>query len=431
MANTDSIKFAGDVNVGKIEIVSSNGFYQDVTNQVKVIEIYEDIFAPFISGTLTFRDSLDLPNVFPFIGEEYVNIKINTPTFDKPSHVIDDQFFLFRMSDKSAVADRNMIYQLGFISKEALVDMNKKVSKAFSGKPNEIILKVITDSFDGLESKKKVNIDTTINKTKFVANYWSPIKIINYAVDNAVNDSGSSDFLFYENRYGLNFVSLETLSQQEVYQDFVNDMFMRQDRSDGTTIRDVEKEYKRVIEMNTPVVYDYLDRSQSGMFASKLISHDITTKRYSVKNFDMLENFDGKKRLNPNPLVSLNNTRRFSNLVVNYPKYYGNFDGYTDVTNAKTLQDRISRLKQIRAQSTTIVVPGRTDYTVGHKIYLKLNKFSPTTKKDSKEDILDKVMSGNYIIAAINHFITREKHECHMEIIKDSLIMDVNLGGDQ
>lgn len=431
MANTDSIKFAGDVNVGKIEIIASNGFFQDVTNQVKVIEIYEDIFAPFISGTLTFRDSLDLPNLFPFIGEEYVNIKINTPTFEDKTQIIDDQFFLFRMSDKSKMGDRNMIYQLGFISKEALVDMNKKVSKAYSGKPNEIALKVIKDSYDGLESKKKVNIDNAINKTKFVSNYWSPIKIINYAVDNAVNDNGVSDFLFYENRYGLNFVSLETLSQQTVYQDFINDMFMREDRSDGTTIRDVNKEYKRIVDMNTPVVYDYLDRSQSGMFASKLIAHDITTKRYSVKTFDMLQNFDGTKRLNPNPLISLKNVRRFNSLIVNYPKYYGNFDGYTDVTNSKTLQSRISRLKQIRAQSTSIAVPGRTDYTVGQKIYLKMNKFSPSTKKDTKGDILDKIMSGNYIIAAINHYITREKHECHMEIIKDSLVMDANLGGDQ
>ena len=39
----ESIKFAGDVNIDKIEIISSNGFAQIVTNQVIGIEIFEDL----------------------------------------------------------------------------------------------------------------------------------------------------------------------------------------------------------------------------------------------------------------------------------------------------------------------------------------------------------------------------------------------------
>jgi hypothetical protein len=38
------------------------------------------------------------------------------------------------------------------------------------------------------------------------------------------------------------------------------------------------------------------------------------------------------------------------------------------------------------------------------------------------------MLSGNYLIAAINHFIDREKHQCHIELIKDSFIVDLDKG---
>ena len=47
-ATSEVIRFAGDVSIDKIEIISSNGFGQEVTNQVMALEIYEDMFSPFI-----------------------------------------------------------------------------------------------------------------------------------------------------------------------------------------------------------------------------------------------------------------------------------------------------------------------------------------------------------------------------------------------
>lgn len=428
MAAVESIKFAGDVNIEKIEIVSSNGFYQDVTNQVRVIEVYEDLFSPFISGSLTFKDSLDLPNLFPFTGEEYVNLKIRTPSFDKKEMIIDEQFFLYRMSDRDMVADRNLVYQLHFISREGLVDMNKKVSFVFQGKISDIAKLIVKDQVNGLESTKSFNSEETPNTTKFVSNWWSPIKAINYAADNATNNNQAANYIFFENRYGFNFMSMEALYSSDVYQQFTYDAFMRDFRPDGTSIRNIEKEYQRIVEISVPVVYDYLDRSQMGMFASKLVAHDITTKKYTVKGFDMLQNFDKEIHLNKYPITSQKNIRKYNNLVINYPKYHGNFNNYTDATNARTLQQRLSKLKQARANAVEIVVPGRTDYTVGQKVYLKLNKFNPIKTSDSDQDILDQVLSGNYLICAINHFIDREKHQCHMELIKDSFILDLDKG---
>jgi hypothetical protein len=76
------------------------------------------------------------------------------------------------------------------------------------------------------------------------------------------------------------------------------------------------------------------------------------------------------------------------------------------------------------ANKISITVPGRTDYTVGQKIGIVLYRVEPASKKDT--DLTDKMFSGYYLIAAINHVISKENHQCYMELIKESSQMDMN-----
>lgn len=425
-ASTEGIRFAGDVNIEKIEVISLNGFGQEITNQVLAIEIYEDMFSPFISGVLAVKESIDFANLFPFTGEEFVNIKINTPSFSGKGKVINDQFYIYKINNRLKTADRQVAYEIHFFSREAMVDLNKKISTKYEGKISEIAKTIITDSFNGLESKKDINIEYTPNGNKFISNYWSPVKNLNYIAETAQNINGSSGYLFFENRKGFNFVSTEYLYTQEAVQEFIYDQYMRDFNKDGTSLRNVEEEYKRIIDIEFPSLFDYIDRSRMGMYASKMVAYDITTKKFMVKNFDMLDEFNNTQHLNKYPLTSKKNIRKNNSMVINFPKYYNNFNNYIDVTNSKTVQKRISLIQQAEANKVNIVVPGRTDYTVGNKIYLKLNKFNPIDSSDSVNDILDQMFSGNYLISAINHSIDREKHQCHIQLIKDSFIMDLD-----
>lgn len=428
-ADNEVIRFAGDISIDKIEIISSNGFGQEITNQVVAIEIYEDLFSPFISGVIALKDSLDLANLFPLVGEEYVNIKLHTPSFEGKNRIIDEQFYIFKMSNREMSGDRNIIYELHFMTREAVVDLNKKVSKAYYGKCSDIAKSIITDTKDGLESKKTAIVEDSPNGVKFISNFWPPVQSLNYAAETAANSNGNSSYIFFENRNGLNFVTLESLYQSPIMQEFIYDSYMREFAPDGRSFRSVQEEYKRIIDISIPRAYDYIERSRSGMFASKMINYDLVTKKYVAKNFDMLEDFPKEKHLNEFSPVSDKAIRRANSVIFAYPKYYGNFNNFGDVTNSRTIQKRMSLLQQAEATKIEIVVPGRTDYTVGQKISMRLHKFNPIEGTDTQRDMLDNMFSGYYIISAINHFIDREKHQCHMELIKDTLIVDLNKGG--
>ena len=422
MKSSQVLRFAGDVSIDKVKIITAKGFYQDVGAQVINIQFYEDLFAPFITGSLILKDSLDLVNLFPFIGEEYLELEISTPTLNKNN--IKGKYYIYKMTNREMVGDKSVVYQLHFISVEAVVDLNKKTSRVFGDKISKLIEPFIKDKTFGLESDKKVIIEDTLNNTKYISNYWTPIENIMYLADTAINTNRSPSYVFFENRDGFYFISLEKLYTAGVFQDFVYDKYTRDDRAGGGSVRNPEKDFKRILEISIPTAFDYMDRIRSGMLSSRQVSYDVTKKTYSAKNYNMFQRFEQQKHLNKYPINSDRSIFRAASRIINYPKNFGNFNGFGDVTNAKSNQERISLLKLAEANKINITVPGRCDYTVGQKIKLDLKRIEPLSKKDG--DTTDKMFSGNYIIAAINHYVDREKHECYMEIIKESSMMDMN-----
>ena len=427
MIETSKIRFAGDVSIDNVTVISSTGLKQQITNQILAIEIYEDLFSPFITGVISVKDSFDFVNLFPFIGEEYLNVRIYTPSFEKKDY-IEQQFYIFKITDRIITGDRTVVYQIHFISKEAVADVNKHISKAYSGKVSDIAKEIITSQQYGLETKKDVIIEKTSNTTKFISNFWNPIKSLMYCTAAGITENGASNYMFFENRKGLNFVSLDSLYTQKHYMEFVYDNYARDIAKDGRSIINLNEDYKRIIDIDIPVVQDYIARAQSGMFASKLITHDILTKKYRVKNYDIDKDYSKTKHLNENGVISDKNIRHPNSTVMTMAKHYGVFNKFTDVSNSSSIQRRNSQMMQAGTTKINIVVLGRTDYTVGMKVKVTLNKIEPITAAEFNEDITDKILSGYYIVSAINHYINRDKHECNMELIKDSYMMNLSEG---
>ena len=415
---SNTLRYAGDVSIDNVTIISSKGVYQNVRNQVIQLRLFEDIFSPFITGAIVLKESFDLQSLLPLIGEEFLELKITTPTLDKP---IEGLFHIYKMSDKTTLGDRSIGYELNFISSEAVVDSNKRISKVFSGKISDIVSTFVVDKIDGLESKKKFNIETTRNTIKYVSPYWTPVQNLTFLSDNSISENQSPSYLFYENRDGFNFKSIESLYQKTSFQQFVMDKYSRDSFPQGGNALNILEDYKRVGEIEFVTSYDYLDRISGGMYTSKLISYDSTKKTYTVKNFDIKQKFSKQKHLNDNPLFSNKAVGRSNAKHILFPRAFETFTSFGDTTNARVVQERISFLKMAEAQKVVITVPGRCDYTVGQVAELTLYKKQPMKKSDRHEDLIDDVNSGRYLVAAINHQIGADGHTCFIELIKDSM----------
>jgi len=431
--STEKIRFAGDVLVKKVEVVNTSGFGQDILNQISGIQIFESLFDPFITGVLIVDDTLDLINLFPLVGEEFLNLDIVTPTLntinDGIKRSITGRFYIYKVTERNYIGDKRLTYKLHFISFEALVDLNKKLSQPFKGKCSDIAKVLMTSQ--GLETKKNYYIEPCSNSIKFISNFWSPVKCLNYLSERAINYKDSPTYYFFENRNGFNFASLQQLAAAaNSSQLFTNDAYTRDFKKTGQNIKNIEEDYKRVTDVNVPVVYDYMDRIRNGTYSSRLITHDILTKRYNVKSYDSKKTFNREVTLNKNPLTSSKNIAFSDSAIMTKPLYNNNFTGYGDVTSSNYTQKRISRMNQFKSNSIEITVPGRTDYTVGQKVDLLFYKNVPLRKGESDLEHVDKVYSGKYLVSAINHFISRQDHECSMELVKDSYIINLNSQGN-
>jgi len=434
MSTSDSfLRFAGDVVIKDARITSLvSGTSMNIQNLVIGVNIYEDLFSSFITGSLVVNDSLDLMNSFPFVGEEFLSLKVFTPSLEDNKDIFDQVFYIYKISNRVYQAERNVVYEMHFISQEASVDLNNSISKSYSGKPSDIVKTLL--GADGLGTERIGLIEETKNNTKYTSNFWSPSKNFNYLANQAVSNRDSASFVFFENRAGFNFVSLETLSAAAASQVFNYNSSSRDHDPNSkinSSYRNIERDYQRINELTVPVVVDSLDKLKSGAFGSVLISHDLVTKRYRVNKFDYLDNFDNEVHLNKYPVTNRNvsyTLTRPESVVMTKEIHYGLYDNFGDVSNNNSLQKRLYRILQIENHKVKITVPGRTDYTVGMVVELDINQAESIT--EVTDATKDKFLSGKYLIAAIHHAIDKERHECVMELIKDTFIGNIAKFGE-
>ena len=416
----ESVKFAGDVTLRKLQILTSNGYTVDISSQVAQINVYEDIFSPFISLSIVVKESVDFISALPLKGEEVINVEIATPSFDKDYQMIKGKFYIYKLSDRTELNKKSIVYVLHCISYEALMDMNTRLTKAYRGKPSEIAREILGKN--GLNTSKNINIEESSNSIKYVSNYWSPVKNLNYAASLATNNNKSPTYVFFENRYGFNFISLEALYQSDVYQEFLKDDYSRDTDSRGRSFKNIDEDYKRIIDIKMKNVYDTMSTINSGTYASRLITYDLLKKKYSVKDYNAIDNYRRQKHLNEYALLSEFKPASQFNAIYSQIKHFAMFDGYTDVSTSKNIQERSSLIQLLNSNVIEITVLGRTDYTIGQKVYVKIPKPVPVGEKDNTDELIDSSYSGYYIITAMNHTIDRDNHSIVMELSKDSYI---------
>lgn len=421
---TESIRFAGDVNIRRLDVVSSANYKVDMTNQLIGMEIYEDMFSPFTTMAITVRESQDFINALPLRGEEIVNLEISTPTFNKEEQIFKGKYYIYKISDRQLLTDRNVVYTMFCISYEALIDLNVKLSKAYRGNIGDIAKELMGS--EGLNTTKKYNIEPTKNAVKYVSNFWSPVKNLNFLSTGAMNNDGNASYVFFENRSGFNFVSLDNLYTQNVFQKFIKDNYTR-DTEGNTSVRNLNRDYQRILDFKVRVPFDALKFTNSGAYASRIYAFDLVKKKYLAKDYNALNEFTKTPHLNKAPLYTNMKPVSSGNFIMNEIRHYAVHDGFPDTSTVAFQQQRNSKLGLLRSCVVEINVFGRTDYTVGQKVYIELPKPTVITEKDQantdrNSGFIDTTYSGNYIVTAINHVISREKHTCVLELSKESMM---------
>lgn len=412
-----SIVNAGDVKVTYLRVYNGDGKFVNIRDIFVKLTIYEDIMSCFTSGEIILTDSSSLQSLLPFVGEERLDISFETPGHEGDAFKFTGSFHIYKISAIENFKTKNATMVLNFISIDGFVDMNTRISQTFRGEVSETVTKLLTSNQYLNTSKLPIVEKTTTNLTH-TSNFWTPSQNIFYLAGEAYNSNKNPNYVFYENRDGFNFVSMDALYEQRPMIEFIKDEKNRDNDSQGKSTPSTGEEYRRVLDMSTQNFYDYIDRLQTGMYGSAMYHYDVETRRmrFMQRNakYDYVSN-----TLNEKP--SINQGTVFlpiSKLMttINHRSLYPN----TVPSPFDKDMRRAALLKRSDAFRTAIRVFGRANYKVGDVIDLKIYANQEITEKTPVDQLLDPLLSGKYLISTLAHEITAEAHYCNIELIRDS-----------
>jgi len=410
----------------------------DFTNILVELSYNEDLFNNTASGYLMVIDSMGYIEKLNLNGNEFIRMTFGKA--DQPfvaAQTIDKIFRVFKVSKRLAENDGNTeTYSLYFCSEELVLSEQYKVSKSYRNSDITTNVKDILTTFLNVPTSKIANIEQTYGVYDLIVPNIKPFDAINWLATYArpMTNPGA-DFVFYEDKFGYNFRSLQSLMTQTVYNTYTYNP--RNLSSDSLT--NTQKLYN-IISYEILEPYDSLDAINTGVFANRLLSVDPLLRRTKVTDFDYAKYADQSKSLNSFKITN-NFANRFSDTVTQtqsavYKVSYSNFsqkDSAIVAANPDAVQKDVFvetyipyRTAQLPLDNYTrikITVPGDPGVTVGRVVNLVL------TSKDPNNKAADAYYSGNYLITAVRHMITIHQYRTMIEIAKESVThqyQDVN-----
>ena len=428
---------AGDVITETMVVTSNDGSQYDVSNFVLQTVLYEDLFSNTLSGECIILDAANLITKIPFQGIEYLTFSFRTPSFTEK---IEKTFKITAIKDRGFTsADREQAYALSFVSLEAAIDNVTNLSKKYSGSTDAVVSQIWNENLSAVprilsQPQSRTSV-VSLNKrhsssVSFIATSWNPFKAINWVASRSFQHMAElAGFMFYESNKAFYFRNVEEVIDTQTKN---NDIFAQYVYFPGAnTIQNIPKsktlytkpeltkQYSIVRNMKPFGQFDILDGQDKGFYAAKLITHDIALKTYQEFFFDYYGPYT--KEVTPNKNTEAYPQAVFRNPEVNNrirTKHYKLHNDMNDPLYEKWMLQRNSLLYELSGVNIEIEVPGRTDIEVGKLVDFLYPKGVDKLPGAAQEYNLDPFMSAQYLISAIRHTFSLNKHSMVLELVR-------------
>jgi hypothetical protein len=429
----------------------SEGKPIDLSGHIEYIEYFENIMSPTISMNIKMVSTYNFVSQLPIRGGEMVSMEIETASgtfkFGSVSNSgIQEgsgELYVYKVEsiDQPSTA---MSFMLKLVSAEYFYNETSRCMKRYKSAT------IDTHVSDILENTMKVPLDRigTIEPTKnsysFIGNTKKPFHTIQWLCPKSIVSSqqgvsgegtdaeavGTAGFLFYENRDGFNFRSIEGLVSET--REYMGNSNPKQQGSDihGPYIHQgkgaIGSPYN--LEENFKINYYHVNRMNDirkalsvGQFANKTIFFDALSHKASIYDYKLpskaenkLGNDDSDELPVPNDLRDL--TSRLFVRVSDHGTLGIGTDGFETSGIDEAYQAKsASRYNALFSQSVDIQVPCNINLKVGDII----NCIFPELK-DGRSVQLDNQSSGNYLISRLNHHLQPNSSFTALNLIRDS-----------
>ena len=422
------IKQSSQFKITELSIITKLGKF-DIGSIFDELNIFDSMLMPSISGNIVVRDGVGLSEKLYFDGSDYISINISKSGEGELTN-FKRTFRIYKQTDRKNINQSSEMYVLHFVSEEFIYSLQQKINQSFTGTYNESVA-VILEKYLKVppDANKIALLEPTQGIHSFIIPNLSPFDALKWVAFRAVDSANLPNYLFFQNKYGYNFVSLSTLISKATIAD-IN--FNPKNLGKNTQIKE---ETFGAYDARVISQFNLAENIMDGVYAGKFIGYDILTRQIKEDNISFLDVYSKGQHLNKNPNVTdaknsdnLNVDAMHNSKVSVYPiASFRKYDAYTKQNDnlASTIIDdtdnyifqRNAILKNLTQTKLRITLPGNFALTSGFNV---LVKYPSRSIVDDSSDPYDKTLYGKYLIIATRHIIKYDKHETVLEVATDS-----------
>ena len=336
-----------DVNIKSVKLRSPSwnaGGDYDLIPHLREINIYESIFSNSLTANITFDEAINLPARIPIVGEEMIEIEIESPgmgdTFDDGTRIFNPLvMFVHKTVNQQLKTPQSQHFSLELVSEQYLNNAHSRVSKSYNNmRANLIALDIWSEYLKPTTGNMSQGIfEPTDRIEQCVIPNWTPFQAINWLAkrSNSLKHPKAANYVYYETLSGHSFRSLDSLMGAESK----HLIFTLEPGKDDAYKTDRFKKgivpCEAIDIAHKPELVKNINR---GCYASKLITHDIVTKKIRQHDYSLAEEWLDTEHLNEAPPINFKTMPKWAGSTKNT-----NFAPYFDSKGPITSGSRVSQ----------------------------------------------------------------------------------------
>ena len=397
----------------------------DVTNSCLFFDYFEDILSPCVTAIAQLMNSSSLFNILPIRGGEKVTISVDTAFGE---FVLDD-LYVYKVSNLDAQKSNEM-FTLNLVSREGLTNETSRCETIYRGNLQTTVTKILKDDLKTKKYKSE-NIEGTSNDYSFIGNNRKPFHVLTWLGPKAVpangQNSGTSGeeargtagFLFYENKDGFNFRSIDSLVSSTKIQTNSADkenipyyLFTQVIEENQT------KTNFNILNYNYEKNIDLMKALRVGMYVNKTYFYDLYSNTLDIYKYKVKDQVKSKLGGAESIAVSDEFGDSISRIMVRTSDRGGlKPDGSLSdkLRSGADMAMSYSRYNLLFTQALNMVVPCNVNLKVGGIIHAEFPRIDRSTNMTSDEE-----QSGYYLVKELRHHFEGGQMVTSLRLIRDS-----------
>ena len=397
----------------------------DVTNSCLFFDYFEDILSPCVTAIAQLMNSSSLFNILPIRGGEKVTISVDTAFGE---FVLDD-LYVYKVSNLDAQKSNEM-FTLNLVSREGLTNETSRCETIYRGNLQTTVTKILKDDLKTKKYKSE-NIEGTSNDYSFIGNNRKPFHVLTWLGPKAVpangQNSGTSGeeargtagFLFYENKDGFNFRSIDSLVSSTKIQTNSADkenipyyLFTQVIEENQT------KTNFNILNYNYEKNIDLMKALRVGMYVNKTYFYDLYSNTLDIYKYKVKDQVKSKLGGAESIAVSDEFGDSISRIMVRTSDRGAlKTDGSVSdkLRSGADMAMSYSRYNLLFTQALNMVVPCNVNLKVGGIIHAEFPRIDRSTNMTSDEE-----QSGYYLVKELRHHFEGGQMVTSLRLIRDS-----------